>query len=67
MTRQAIIQMHNGVWQSFSLNSIAKSAHFYFQPTDKDSDTAIFYKTSDNNVRLLYRLYSGTYDTVDPT
>lgn len=35
LTRGAIMQMHSGVWQSYNLNTIAKSAHFYFEPKRK--------------------------------
>lgn len=67
MTRQAIIELHTGIWQSFALNSVAKSAHFFFEPRVKEKDVNIFFKTSDPSVRLIYRLYAGTYDTINPS
>ena len=56
----------SGLWQSFDLHSVAKTAHFYFSPKKKESDVNIYFKTSDSDVRLIYRLYSGGSDAMNP-
>jgi hypothetical protein len=35
MSQHTILELKDGIWQSFSTNSIAKTAHFYFHPRNK--------------------------------
>lgn len=59
--------MKDGVWQSFSLNKVAKTTHFYFLPRNKDHDIALMFKTTDPNLRMKYRLFYSADNDVDPT
>ena len=63
MGRDEIIQLQSGVWQSFDLHSVAKSAHFFYDPKLKKKsidNVNIYFKTSDPNVRLAYTLYAAS-------
>ena len=66
MTRHAVIQMQDGVWQSFGLNSVAKTAHFFFEPRNKEDDISLFYKSTDQNIRLKYRMFYGDDNHINP-
>lgn len=57
MSQHTILELKDGIWQSFPLNSIAKTSHFYFHPRHKDADIALMYKTTDPNLWLKYRLF----------
>ena len=37
MGRDEVIELRSGLWQSFDLHSVAKTAHFYFSPKKKES------------------------------
>ena len=47
MSKHAIIELKEGIWETYALNSIASSSHFYFLPHHKDNDVSIIYKNSD--------------------
>ena len=57
MSQHTILEIKDGIWQSFPLNTVAKSAHFYFHPRDKDHDIGLMFKTTDPSIRLKYRLF----------
>lgn len=67
LSRHNIIEMKDGLWQSYSLNVIAKSAHFYFTPRNKNNDVGINFKTTDPAVRLKYRLFYANDEQIDPS
>lgn len=67
MTRHTILELKDGLWQSYSLNSIAKTAHFYFFPRNKNQDIGIMYKTTNPAIRLKYRLFYAKDDQIDPS
>ena len=67
MSRDEVIEMRTGLWQSFDLHSVAKTAHFYYSPKKKSSDVNIYFKTTDSDVRLAYRVYSAGADALNPT
>ena len=67
MSRHSVIELKDGVWQSFDLNSIAKTAHFYFYPRNMNDDISLLYKTDDQSMRLKYRMFYGDSEQIDPT
>lgn len=57
MSQHTILEIKDGIWQSFPLNSVATSAHFYFHPRNMDRDIGLMFKTTDPGIRLKYRLF----------
>lgn len=57
MSQHTILEIKDGIWQSFPLNSVAKSSHFYFHPRNHDHDISLMFKTTDPAIRLKYRLF----------
>lgn len=46
MMRYSIIELKDGIWQSFLEGTIASDANFYFYPKHIDKNTVILYSTS---------------------
>lgn len=67
MESHSIIQLKDGLWQSFSLNNVAKTTHFYFSPKQKKNDIQILFKTTDPALRISYRLFYTGGNMIDPT
>lgn len=65
MSMHSILEVKDGIWQSFPLNAIAKTAHFYFHPRNKDQDIGIMFKTTDQAIRLKYRLFYASQSEID--
>ena len=66
MSRDAVVELKDGIWQGFDMNSVAKTAHFFFYPHSRNEDITLFYKTQDQKVRLKYRLFYGDDQKIDP-
>ena len=67
MGRNEVIEMQTGLWQSFDLHSVAKTAHFYYSPKKNGADVNIYFRTSDSDVRVAYRVYSTGAENLNPT
>lgn len=65
MEHHTILELKDGIWQSFSLNNIAKSSHFYFFPRNINDDVGIMFKTTDPAIRLKYRLFYSSPEDID--
>ena len=46
MTKHSVIEMRDGLWQTFYHNAIAETSHFYFFPRYEENDINIIYKSS---------------------
>lgn len=66
MTKHSVIELKDGLWQTFALNSVASSSHFYFFPQHKDKDVTIIYKNSDTDLRIIYRVYNSLLSHINP-
>ena len=66
MSRHAVIELKDGIWQGFDMNSVAKTAHFFFYPQNQKEDINIFYKTEEQQVRLKYKMFYGNDHSINP-
>lgn len=66
MTRHSLIELQEGIWQTFSLNSVAESSHFYFMPEHKDQSINIIYKSTEFDLRLSYKIFNTLYGKILP-
>lgn len=67
MSRNTILELKDGLWQSYSVNEIAKTTHFYFNPRNYKTDVAINFKTTNPAIRLKYRLFYAGDEQIDPS
>lgn len=66
MAKHSVIEMKDGLWQTFALNSVAQSAHFYFYPHHEDKDINVIYKSSEVNLRITYRMFLAHRQDLNP-
>jgi hypothetical protein len=66
MVRNSIIELKDGIWQSFSENTLINSAHFYFYPKHKDKNLVLLYHSSISNLRLFYNLWKTDEKSISP-
>ena len=66
MTKHSVIELKDGLWQTFALNSVASTSHFYFFPQHQDKDVTIIYKNSDTDLRITYRVFSSHKMNINP-
>ena len=46
MVKDSVIELKDGIWQTYSINSVAKTSHFYFLPKEKNSSISIMFKST---------------------
>lgn len=66
MAKHSIIEIKDGLWQTFALNSVAESSYFYFYPHHEDKDINVIYKSSEINLRITYRLFLARQQDLNP-
>ena len=66
MTKHSIIELKDGLWQTFALNSVASTSHFYFSPQHYDRDASIIYKNTDVDLRIVYKIYNSVFSQINP-
>jgi len=45
LIKDSIIELKDGIWNSYHINSIAKTSHFYFLPKHQNKSVTILYKS----------------------
>ncbi len=67
MTRYSIIELKDGLWESYQESTIASSAQFYFYPKHYDKNVIIIYSTVMQDLKLAYSLWKTDSKSIDPT
>lgn len=67
LVKDSVIELKDGLWQTYAINTVAKTSHFYFLPTTKNSSISIMYKSSLVDVALSYSIWKSDKEDIDPT
>lgn len=59
LTADSVMQLKDGVWQTFNVDDLLVNTHFYFVPTHEDNPVKIFFKSTDPNIYLTASLYDN--------
>lgn len=65
--KDSVIELKDGIWQTYAINTIAKTSHFYFMPKSKNSSINIMYKSSLVDVGISYTVWKSDKDDIDPS
>ena len=57
LVRDGIIELKDGIWQSYLQQTIANSAHFYFYPRHKNKNTVIYFRSKFNDLKMVYKVW----------
>lgn len=57
MVKESVIELSDGLWQSYSLNDIVKSSHFYFLVKNEHKSVSIFYRSAYVDLGISYTLW----------
>jgi hypothetical protein len=67
MIQDSIVELKDGIWQSFSLTVTTSSTHFYFVPKHQNKSITILYNTTYQRLRLSYKLWKNKETKFDPS
>ena len=59
MVRDVVIELKDGVWQTYDINEAASTAHFYFLPKHQQHSTSIFYHSYYSELQISYSLWKS--------
>jgi hypothetical protein len=59
LVKDSVIELKDGLWQTYAINTIAKSSHFYFLPQTKNISINILYKSSLVDVGISYTIWKS--------
>jgi len=66
LTRNFVIELKDGIWQSYSESTVIKSAHFYFYPKHSDKNVVLIYRSTTDSLKLAYNLWKTDSHTINP-
>jgi len=64
---ESIIELKDGIWQSFDINTASITSHFYFIPNHPDHSATIFYKSTIVDLKIMYTLWKSDDKSIDPS
>ena len=67
LVKDSVIEIKDGIWQTYSTSSIAQSAHFFYLPKEKNSSISIMYKSYLVTMGIAYALWKFDEKGIDPT
>lgn len=67
MVKNAIIELKDGIWQSYAENAIAASSNFYFYPKHENKSIEIMYRSVFTDLRISYAIWKADDKNIDPT
>ena len=59
MVRDVVVELKDGLWQTYDINEAASTAHFYFLPKHQQHSVTIFYHSGAVDLRLAYSLWKS--------
>ena len=59
LVKDSVIELKDGLWQTYALNTVAQTSHFYLLPTTKNSSISILYKSSLVDIGIIYSLWKS--------
>jgi hypothetical protein len=67
LIKDSIIELKDGIWNTYPINNIAKTNHFYFLPKHANKSLTIQYKSDFVDLKLMYSLWKTDDKSINPS
>ena len=67
LVQDSIIELKDGIWQSFPLSVTTSSTHFYFAPKHQNKSITVLYNTTYFRLQLSYKRWKNKDEHFDPS
>lgn len=67
MVRDAIIELKDGIWNSFKETEVSKTTHFYFLPKHPNKSVTILYNSGNVDLKIMYTIWKTDDNSINPT
>lgn len=64
--KESVVELKDGIWETFAINTIAESTHFYFFPKLVNQSVSIMYKSDIFDIQLSYNLWKSDQKGINP-
>ena len=65
MEENAVVELKDGIWQTYDINEAASTAHFYFLPKHIKHSLSIFYHSFNIDLKITYKLWKSDDTSID--
>ena len=59
LTADSVMELKDGVWETFKVDDLLVNTHFYFVPLHANNPVKVFFKSTDPNIYLTASLYDN--------
>lgn len=66
MVKDSIIELKDGIWNSYQINAIAENTNFYFLPKNKNRSITILYRSDFVDLKVMYTLWKTDDKSINP-
>ena len=66
LVKNSVIELKEGIWQSFMANAIASTLHFYFMPKSFNHSISILHQSKLVDMSLNYTLWESDRNSINP-
>ena len=67
MIKDSVIELKDGVWNSFKETEITKTSHFYFMPKHLNKSVTILYKADMVDLKVMYTIWKTDDTSISPS
>ena len=67
MVTDSVVELKDGICQTYSIGTVAKNAHFFYLPKTKNSTISIMYKSSLVSMGVSYTVWKSDEKGIDPS
>lgn len=66
IVKDSVIELKDGLWQSYAINEIAQTAHFYFVPRNLKKSISIVYRSNIVDLGIVFSIWKTDEKNVNP-
>ena len=66
LVKDSVIELKDGIWQTYQSGTIADTAHFFYLPKSEDTSVSIMYKSNLVTMGLAYTLWKSDEKGIAP-
>lgn len=66
MIKDSIIELKDGVWNSFKETEVSKTSHFYFLPKHPNKSVTILYRADYVDLKIMYTIWKTDDKSISP-
>ena len=67
LVKDSVIEVKDGIWQTFKTGTIAETSHFFYLPKSENASISIMYRSSLVTMGIAYTLWKYNEKGINPS